>query len=475
MNYRNKHTKIVATISDMRCSVEYLSQMFAAGMDVVRMNTAHQTIEGTLAAIKNVREANDTIPILIDTKGPEIRTMPLEKPVEVKKGEKITFTNAGSSEGIAVNYGKFVEDIPVGSTIMVDDAHLCFVVKEKTKKGLVCVAQNDGTLKGKKSVNVPSVSLSLPSVSKKDAEYIAFAVEHDIEFIAHSFVRTKEDVLAVRALLGKKGATTKIIAKIENAQGVENIEEILTVADGIMVARGDLGVEVAAAQVPMMQKHIIKCCIAHNKPVIVATQMLESMIKNPRPTRAEVSDVANAILDGTSAVMLSAESAYGDYPIESVRTLATIAIELEAKKADFKQSHMDRKSTAVESILAKAAIAACTEVGAKAIVCPTKTGRMARYLSSFRGKWPVYAECYDKKIMRQLALSYGVVPSFMQKYESTDSMVSASIEQLLKKDLLRETDYVVLLARTPGHDEDHTNFLEITQVSHVVKNYGKKN
>jgi pyruvate kinase len=475
-NYRSKQTKIVATISDMRCSPEFISDLHKHGMDVVRMNTAHQSIDGTKIAVANVRACSESIAILIDTKGPEVRVCPLPEPLPVKRGDLIkvaggTPQSTSSKDLLVVTYPHFVRDIPIDCQIMIDDAYLTLSVVEKQKDYLVCKVLNDHVIKSKKSVNVPGVSLNQESLSQKDKDYIKFACENNIDFIAHSFVRNKEDVLAVQKIIDENKGKVKIISKIENQQGVDNIDEILEHSHGIMVARGDLAVEVPLAKVPMIQKMLVRKAIKKNKAVIVATQMLESMIKNPRPTRAEVSDVANAILDGASAVMLSAESASGDYPVESVKTLATIALELESQKQDFKQSQMEGKATDHRHIFARAAISACADSDSVAIICPTETGLMPRIISSFRGKWPIYAQCFDKTVMRQLALSYGVFPSYLEHQKTTDALVSTGLKQLVDVKHVKPSDVVVILGRTPGHDEHMTNFMEITQVSKALENY----
>ncbi len=474
-----KKTKIVATISDNRCSPEFLSELYNSGMDVMRLNTAHQSIEGTKICIENCRKVNDKIAIMIDTKGPEIRTCPMDSPLDVKTGQIVYMsggkqTDKSEHSCILVNYPDFVNVIPQGARIMIDDAALELKVISKEGDKLKLEALNNGVIKQKKSVNVPGAYIKRESVNARDKEYIEFAIKEDIEFIAHSFVQSKADILEIQEILDKHKSDIKIIAKIENQAGVDNIDEILDSAYGIMIARGDLGVEVPAAEVPMIQKALIKKCIQRQKVVITATQMLESMTKNPRPTRAEVSDVANAILDGTSAVMLSGESAHGDYPVEAVKTLATIAKELESKKAEFKQFPMDLKADDARTVFAKAAITACSELGnIKAIICPTVTGKTPRALSSFRAKWPIYAQCYDKKVMRRLAMSYGVFPTYIQEQSSTDNLVSEGLKQLTDNNELNPADHVIILGRTPGQDEEATNFMEITSVSHGLKNYKK--
>jgi len=331
-----KQTKIVTTISDRKCDVPFLKELFEAGMNVVRLNTAHQTTKDALRVINNVRLVSDRIPILIDTKGPEIRTTKTKGTILLKEGETIIFKGdpevLSTSECICASYKDFVNETPKNSCILIDDGELAFTVIDKNENELICRIENEGVLGNRKGINVPGVSFSLPSVSDKDIRFIDFAVEQDVSFIAHSFVRSKKDLLAVQKHLDKRKSNIKIIAKIENQQGVDNIDEILDHCYGIMVARGDLGIEMPYEEIPGVQKFLENKCMNRRKPVIVATQMLHSMIENPRPTRAEVSDVANAIYDGTDAIMLSGETAYGEYPVEAVRTMTRIAQTVEKEK-----------------------------------------------------------------------------------------------------------------------------------------------
>ena len=329
-----KKTKIVASISDLRCDVDFIRDLFNAGMNVVRMNTAHASREGFEKLINNVREVSNRIGILMDTKGPEVRTTKnAEDSTEYKTGEKVKIIGRPDMETtrgcICVSYPNFVHDLNVGNRILIDDGELELKVLSKDDEALYCEVCNDATLGNRKSVNVPGVRINLPSLTEKDRNNILYAIEKDIDFIAHSFVRNKQDVLDIRQILDAYGSDIKIIAKIENQEGVDNIDEILEVADGVMVARGDLGIEVAQERIPGIQRVLIKKCILAKKPVIVATQMLHTMINNPRPTRAEVTDIANAIYYRTDALMLSGETAYGKYPVEAVRTMTAIAAQAE--------------------------------------------------------------------------------------------------------------------------------------------------
>ncbi|HLP79186.1 MAG TPA: pyruvate kinase [Acidobacteriota bacterium] len=476
-NHRKKLTKIVCTVSDMRCDPVFIKDLFESGMDVVRLNTAHQTPEGTLVTIKNVRQVSERIPLMLDTKGPEVRTRPSAEPHTVKIGDIITIRGDEKDSvgaNINVNYNNFAKDIPVGARVLIEEGKIVLLVKEKKDDSLICVSETNGAIKAKKQVNVPGVKLNQPTLSKKDMEYIEFACQHDLDFIAHSFVRNKQDVLTLQAELDKRNSKIKIIAKIENQEGIDNIDEILDHVYGVMVARGDLGVEVPAAQVPMVQKMLIKKCIKRAKPVIVATHMLESMIKNASPTRAEVSDVANAILDGTSALMLSGETAYGDFPLEAVRTMASISKELEYKKSDLKFGDLEYISDDQTTIMAKSAIAAAVSLNAAGIVVPTLTGNAARILSSFRSKKRIFAKCYDKRVMRELALSYGVSVSFFENgHKTMDHLVADGLSQLIEAQKLVPEDLVVIFGRTPGHQPTHANFLEVSTVKECLLR-GKK-
>ncbi len=312
-----KRTKIVATISDLKCDVPFLKKLFDEGMNVVRINTAHASFEGANKIIENVRAVSDKIAILIDTKGPEIRTIPFDNPIPVKHGDFVKIAGISPNQEpdnediVYVNYPHFVEDIPVGSKVLIDDGALELIVRDKTSDYLNCEVMNQGKIQGKKSINIPSAHIKLPALSKKDIEFINFAVEKDVDFIAHSFVRKKEDIIAVQTILDSLSSEIKIIAKIENKEGVLNIEEILDHAYGVMIARGDLAIEISPEKLPAVQKELVSIAIERRRPVIVATQMLHTMIEHPRPTRAEVNDVANAVYDGVDAIMLSGETAYG--------------------------------------------------------------------------------------------------------------------------------------------------------------------
>jgi pyruvate kinase len=445
-----KKTKIVATISDKKCDVDLLKKLRAAGLNVVRLNTAHMNHHQALKVIKNVRQVSDRIAILVDTKGPEIRTTVSQEPFQVTFGDLIRVKGdpAGttSPDCVYVNYENFVQDVSPGTRILIDDGNVELVVNRKENDYLICEARNQGLIEGRKSVNIPSIHVTLPSLSEKDREFIHFAIDHDLEFIAHSFVRNKQDVLAIKEILDEKKSDIKIIAKIENQEGVDNIDEILDYAYGVMVARGDLAVEIPQEQIPGIQKKLIEKCMRRRKPVIIATQMLHSMIRNPRPTRAEISDVANAIYDGTDAIMLSGETAYGDYPVESVLTMSEIALETEKIKPPILEIPQMILNTDITAFLTATAVKASVELNAQAIVCDTMDGRSVRAMAAYRGKNIIFAHCYNKRVMRELALSYGVYVNYQELGDKYMEFVVPALESLMNKSGLKPEDRVIGVA-----------------------------
>jgi len=466
-----KFTKIVATISDRHCDVDFLKKLYKSGMNVVRLNTAHQDFEGVLKVVNNVRAVSDKIAILIDTKGPEIRTTKCEGDIEFKTGDVLKVKGDINCEStkdcICVSYDEFVNDLPVGGQILIDDGEVAMVVKSKEDDHLVCEVQNDGVVGSRKSVNVPGVSVNLPSVTEKDRNFIKFAAQNNIDFVAHSFVRHKEDVQEVQQILNEMESPMKIVAKIENEEGVANLDEILEHVHGIMVARGDLGIEIAQEKIPGIQRQMIRKCVEAKKPVIVATQMLHTMIKNPRPTRAEVTDVANAIYHRTDAIMLSGETAYGNYPVEAVKTMAKIAKEVEAAK-DSRNDIVVPESADVTSYLADTAVRASKSLDIKAVLTDSLTGKTARYLAAFRGVCPVFALCYNQRVGRELALSYGVFPRLMEDGSCKKEILKKTLKKLLKKEVLVEDDMVAYLGGSFGIGGG-TTYLEVITVKALLK------
>ncbi|MBE0678640.1 MAG: pyruvate kinase [Bacteroidales bacterium] len=465
-----KRTKIVATIADRNCEPEFLRSLYEAGMDVVRINSAHLDPEGVVRIVTNVRSVSDKIAILIDTKGPEIRTTRCDEPINFIRGQSVIIAGNAedktSQEIINVNFRDIAKYVPDGSHILIDDGEIEIRILKREGDTLIGSMENDGTLGSRKTVNIPQVRINLPSVSKRDMTFIDLAVKLDIEFIAHSFVRNKEDVIAVQKLLDKHSSKIKIIAKIENQQGVDNLEEIMEHSYGIMVARGDLAIEVPFERIPGIQRMIIGKCIEKRKPVIVATQMLHSMIMSPRPTRAEVSDVANAVYSQTDALMLSGETASGRYPLESVRTMTRIACEIECEKDKYVEMPAGSLSGEVSAYLAKVAVKTSIRINARAILADTVKGTAIRNMAAFRGFNPIIAQCYTYRTMRELALSYGVVPVFIEKKMSVDEFIHVSLKDLLKQYDLDDEDIVVVLAGNFSRGSGFS-FIEVGTVEYL--------
>lgn len=463
-----KRTKIVATISDKRCEVGFLRELYEAGMNVVRLNTAHQTLDEAMKVVRNVREVSEKIALLIDTKGPEVRTSGIEVPVRVEKGDIVYMSGDATAIGdrlIHVTYDHFAHDVKVGDKILIDDGDVEFIVHSKKKDRLELVASNPGEIKNKKSINVPGVNMHLDSLSEKDRTFIEFAVNNQLDFIAHSFVRNKQDVLEIQRILDEHNSKIKIIAKIENQEGVDNIDEILDHVYGVMVARGDLAIEIDAENIPRIQRMIVNKCIESKKPVIIATQMLHTMIDHPRPTRAEVSDIANAVFSGTDAIMLSGETAYGDYPLEAVQVMTKVAEANESTTPPDSNRNLIRINNEITAALARVAVRMTTMLPIKAIVVDTISGRTARYLSAFRGGLSVYARCYDKRVMRELALSFGIQSYFSVKPSSRDEFMRG-IPQMLLENGYSPEDQILVIGGSFGHVRG-ASFLEVCKISDI--------
>lgn len=464
-----KKTKIICTISDARCDAGFIRELYDNGMNVVRINSAHATLEGAQKIVDNVRLVSDKIGILIDTKGPEIRLTAMESAVgfAVREGDSIEIRNGIDCfcrNGVLyTTCSNFVEDLPVGAQVLLDDGSIELKVTDKNDERLICRVCNSGLIKGKKSINVPGVHISLPSLTEKDRRFVRWAIDADIDFIAHSFVRRKEDLFDIQELLDKEGSHIKIISKIENQQGIDNLDDILTHCYGVMIARGDLGVEIPAEKIPMIQKHIVQKCRARKKPVIVATQMLHSMIENPRPTRAEVTDVANAIFQSTDAIMLSGETASGNYPVESVRTMSAIAREAEETIDTTLDLNLEKVTKPIAAVLARSIVAATQDLPVKAIILDTWTGRTGRYLSEFRPKVPIYAMCYNSFTMREMALTYDV---YAYKFEVTgtkEGFVQNSLKILMEDGKIEKGDLVGFIGGS-FNDEVGASYMEFKYV-----------
>ncbi|OUS77995.1 pyruvate kinase [Paenibacillus sp. MY03] len=474
-----RKTKIVCTIGPSSESLENTKKLIQSGMNVGRLNFSHGDFEEHGNRIKNIRKANaelgTSVAILLDTKGPEIRLGKLkEEPIELIQGDAITLTTEeilGDRTRIPVTYTNLPNDISVGSTVLIDDGLIGLTVESVEGTEIHCRIVNSGPIKGKKGVNVPGVKISLPGITEKDAGDIVFGIEQGVDFIAASFVRKASDVLEIRELLEKHDAShIQIISKIENQEGVDNLDEILEVSDGLMVARGDLGVEIPAEEVPLVQKMMIKKCNRAGKPVITATQMLDSMQRNPRPTRAEASDVANAIFDGTDAIMLSGETAAGKYPVESVQTMSRIAERaesaLEYREIFLKQANAQQVSVteAVSQSVANSAL----DLNAKAIVTSTQSGFTARMVAKYRPKSPIIAVTTDERIMRRLALGWGVFPVKGAEASTTDEMFETAVKGAMSTGLLSLGDTIVITAGVPVGRAGTTNLIKIHHIGELL-------
>lgn len=468
----SKKTKIVATVSDLHCIPEFVRELCKAGVNVIRLNTAHQEPGKTREMIRTIRQVSDRIAILIDTKGPEIRTTKTKNIIELETGDEIMLKGnpqeVSTRETIYVNYAGIANDVKPGDSLLIDDGEIELSIVDISCDEIKCKATNNGIIKGNKSVNIPNVSVKLPALNEKDKKYIDLAVEEDIEFIAHSFVRNKQDIIEIQDILNKHDSRVKIIAKIENQEGVDNIDEILEHAYGIMVARGDLAVEIPYEKIPGIQKMLINKCIETRKPVIIATQMMHSMIDNPRPTRAEVSDVANAIYSKTDAIMLSGETAYGKYPIETVKTMVRIAKEVEKTRSPFNDIPVKILTNEISAHLTRAATESAVNLDCKAIVADSASGRTIRALASYRPKTHIFAQCYNQRLMRELALSYGVCANYMQPRDTTDEFIRSALDDLMQKKDLLPDDRILVLAGNFGEAQG-ASFIEISTVQNILK------
>lgn len=476
-----RKTKIVCTIGPASESVDMLVQLMKAGMNVARLNFSHGNHEEHRARIKNIREAakiaNQTVGILLDTKGPEIRTGMLEKgeiALEVSQTLRVSMEDIiGNEKGISVSYPGLINDIEVGSTILLDDGLIALEVTEKRPetKEIITIVKNAGVLKNRKGVNIPNVRINLPGMTEKDAADIEFGIAEGIDFIAASFVRRAKDVLEIRKILEKNNAThIQIIPKIENREGVDNINEILEVSDGLMVARGDLGVEIPAEEVPLVQKELIQKCNERAKPVITATQMLDSMQRNPRPTRAEASDVANAIFDGTDAIMLSGETAAGKYPLEAVSTMDKIAKRVEAA-LPYKQMLNNRTKSTLPTItdaISQSVSHTAYNLKAKAIITATESGHTARMISKYRPQSPIIAVTSHEPVLRRLSLLWGVYATLGKKVNTTDELLDSAVDESLKTKMITYGDLVVITAGVPVNEIGTTNLLKVHVVGDVL-------
>ena len=468
-----KKTKIVCTIGPKTESKEVLKQLLEAGMNVMRLNFSHGDYEEHGRRISNLREVmaetGMKAAILLDTKGPEIRTIKLEggNDVSLVAGQEFTFTTdrtvIGNDKIVAVTYEGFTSDLKAGDTVLVDDGLIAMEVKEVSGNEVRCIVKNNGDLGENKGINLPGVSVNLPALAEKDINDLKFGCEQGIDFVAASFIRKADDVLAVRKVLCENGGeNVKIISKIENQEGLNNFDEILEVTDGVMVARGDLGVEIPVEEVPFAQKMMIEKCNAAGKPVITATQMLDSMIKNPRPTRAEANDVANAIIDGTDAVMLSGETAKGKYPVEAVKVMARIA-----EKTDpliYTNIDFENEETTITEAVARGTVDVAEALGAKLIVVGTGTGRAAKSLRKYFPTAKILALTNSQKTANQLLLSRGVLSDLVEKPQTLDCFFKQAEDEAVKLGLVKSGDIIVVTCGEQIYVQGTTNTMKVIKV-----------
>ena len=478
-----KRTKIVCTLGPASEKEEVLTSLIENGLNVARMNFSHGSHEehkGRMDLVKKVREKlNKPVAILLDTKGPEIRTGNFDQPeVLLEEGQKFTITMKdvmGTKEMCTVSYKGLANDVVAGDTILIDDGLVGLRVNEINGDDILCTVENSGIVKNHKGVNVPGVKINLPALTDKDVSDIEFGISQGIDFIAASFVRKVSDVLAIREILERNNATDiQIISKIENQEGVDNLDEIIAVSDGIMVARGDLGVEIPTEEIPVVQKLMIAKCNEAGKPVITATQMLDSMMRNPRPTRAEVTDVANAIYDGTDAIMVSGETAAGKYPVEAVKTMATIAKRTE-ETLDYDKllNKNSRNNATVTGAISHATCTTAVNLNASAIITSTSSGHTARMVSKCRPKCPIIATTNDERVMRRLALSWGVYPVKSEIAGNTDEVIENAIEVSKNAEYINNGELVVITAGVPVGISGTTNLIKVHVINEeIVKGIG---
>ena len=478
MNTPIRKTKIVCTMGPNLFEKHLIAPLMKAGMNVARFNFSHGTYETHQHYYDEVCRIRDELGLpvatMLDTKGPEIRVRSFKNGhVTLQNGQLFTLTTdevEGDEERVSITYKELPQDIAVGSSILIDDGLIGMQVERIDGADIVCRVLNGGVVSNNKGVNIPNAHLSMPFISEKDHQDILFAIKNGYDFIAASFTRCADDIMQIRHILQENNChTINIIAKIENMEGVENIDEILRVVDGVMVARGDLGVEVPLEDVPSLQKKLIQRGIAAGKPVITATQMLDSMIKNPRPTRAEATDVANAIYDGTSAIMLSGESAVGAYPVEAVETMVRIALRAEADMDYIRRFSRDTSaSTDVTNAISHATVTSAHDLNASAIITVTKSGSTARILSRYRPACVIVGCTTEKHVWRQVALSWGTVPLMIGEESNTDDLFEHAVDAAVQNGLVHDGELVVLTAGVPLGISGTTNLMKVHVVGHLL-------
>jgi pyruvate kinase len=472
-------TKIVCTLGPAVEDLETMKQMIRSGMDVARINFSHGTHESNKVLLDLLRKAGKElgreIPAILDTKGPEIRLGTFKNgPVSLKTGDSFILTAddvAGDAKKVSVSYKDLIHDLKKGSRVLIDDGLVELTCEKVEGKDIICRVLNDGVVSDRKGVNLPEANLSLPSMTEQDVADVLFGIQNNFDFIAMSFVRSASDVYKLRRLLDKNGGEgIHIIAKIENRQGINNIKEIVHVADGIMVARGDMGVEIPIEEVPLVQRNIITTCYKGGKPVITATQMLDSMIRNPRPTRAEVNDVSQAIIENSSAIMLSGETASGKYPIESIQMMDRIAIAAE-QSVDYWQQFVDWRfdtPMSVTNAISHATCATAMNLNTTVIITVTMTGTTARMISRFRPGCPIIALTPSPQVYRQLSLSWGVIPVLSEEVSSTDDLFSLGVKKAMEAGQVSQGDLVVITAGVPVGCSGTTNIIKVQIVGNVL-------
>ncbi|AFA48064.1 pyruvate kinase [Acetobacterium woodii] len=474
-----KKTKIVCTLGPASDTKEILRELIINGMNVARLNFSHGSHEEHAARIKRIKEVRKElgipIAIMLDTKGPEIRTGDLEnEKVELVTGENVTLTTepiSGDQKHFSVSYKNLPKEVSAGCRILIDDGLIQLEVENTNETEINCRVLNGGTLGSKKSINIPGVNIELPALTEKDKSDIIFGIQQKVDYVAASFVRKPHDVLAIRKVLEQNGGGgIYIISKIENQEGVENIDRILDVSDGIMVARGDLGVEIPAEEVPLVQKSIIRKCNLLGKPVITATQMLDSMMRNPRPTRAEVGDVANAVFDGTDAVMLSGETAAGSYPIESVKTMCNIVVNSEDSEEYARRKKPDHGELTITNAVSEGACQIADQLDAQSIIAATSSGHTARMISKYRPDCGILAVTDKVTTVRRLSLVWGVNCIYTAEFGDTDSMIQDAVKKAVEQDYVKFGDIAIVAAGVPLGVQGNTNMIKVHTVGNAIIN-----
>jgi len=473
MSYNMKtKTKIICTIGPATSNVEHVLKLAQAGMNIARLNFAHGTHEEHLKHITNIRSVSKTlgyhIPIFADLGGPKLRLGNIEKEFEVEPGDMLIITTEniiGTRQKISTSYSRLPQDVKKGDVILIDDGYISLEVKEIIGSEVYCIVTNGGTIKSRKGMNLPGIRINTPTITEKDRDDIDFALQHGIDFFALSFVRSYHDIDLLREILLKKSAHNPIIAKIEKPEAIEDIDEIISHSDAVMIARGDLGVEMPTEEVPLLQKRIIEKCKNASTPVITATQMLESMVKNSLPTRAEASDVANAVFDGTDAVMLSAETSVGKHPDVAVAMMKKIISRSEREcipNPELFSSSFRTNQFAID--LSKAACAIAQDTNASAIFAITKTGRTARHLSKFRVHTPIYAFTDNKRTMNFLQLVWGVSCYYLENFEETDATLHMVKKFALEQHLIEKDNIIVFVTGIPLQTSTEVNMIKLDKV-----------